>query len=91
MAQGNPHQIFYGPPDKSEMGRHEQQVFGAHARRHPITDMPLEMGSGALLPDEQALRVHLPEIERTRGKEVADAMRIRLAISQRHRAIDEKE
>ena len=82
------HQVFYPPPDKSEMSRHEQQIFGIHAKRHPITDMPLEMGSGALSPDEQALRVHLPEIERTRGKDVASAMRIRLAISQRHRAIE---
>ena len=69
----------------------EQKVFGADARRHPVTRMILESGSGSLSDLDQALRIHLPEIERTRGKDVADAMRIRLAISQRHLAIDNKE
>ena len=69
----------------------EQAVFGSDARRHPVTRMILEGGSGSLNALDQALRIHLPEIERTRGKDVADAMRIWLAISQRHLAIDNKE
>jgi hypothetical protein len=44
-----------------------------------LRDSEVQARSGALPPDEQALRVHLPEIERIRGKEAAAAIRIKLA------------
>jgi len=52
---------------------HEQQIFGVDTRRHPVTGMVLEQGSGCLSPDEQALRVHLPEILRTQGRAAWEA------------------
>ena len=78
MAQGHSHQIFYPPPDKPEVNNHEARTYGIHAKRHPVTGLPLEMGSGALSPDEQARRIHLPEIARTQGQAAADAMLIKL-------------
>jgi hypothetical protein len=65
----------------------EQAVFGADAKRHEITGMILEQGSGALPPDEQARRVHLPYIARTQGVAVAEAMLIKLDSELRHLAI----
>ena len=56
----------------------EKAICGADAKRHPITGMVLEQGSGALSPDEQARRVHLPEIARTQGQAAAQAMLARL-------------
>lgn len=64
----------------------EQAVFG-DAKRHPITDMILEQGSGALSPYDQAVRVHLPQIAATQGIEVAAAMRIKLDAAERKLAI----
>jgi hypothetical protein len=46
----------------------EQAVFGVDAKRHEITGMVLEQGSGALPPDEQARLVHLPQIAATQGR-----------------------
>lgn len=50
----------------------------AYLERHPITGLPLEVGHGALSPDEQARRLHLPLIEQTEGAAAAAAMRIKL-------------
>ena len=47
-------------------------------RIHPITGLPLEDGSGALSDDQQALLIHIPYIEQTQGKAIADAMRAKL-------------
>jgi hypothetical protein len=49
-------------------------VHGIDARRHEITSMFLEDGSGALLPDEQARRIHVPYIRQTQGDAAAQAM-----------------
>lgn len=65
----------------------EQAVFGVDAKRHPITGMVLEQGSGALTPDEQARRVHLPHIAATQGRAAADAMLIKLTAAIRNREI----
>ena len=56
----------------------EQAVFGSDAVRHPVTGLPLEQGSGALGPDEQARRVHLPYILRTQGPAAAQAVALKL-------------
>jgi hypothetical protein len=56
----------------------EAIVFGDDATLHPITHMPLEQGSGALSPRDQAFLVHLPELARLHGKAAADAMRQKL-------------
>jgi hypothetical protein len=56
----------------------EKLVFGHDAKRHPITGLVLEQGSGALSPDLQARRVHLPEIARTQGPDAAAEVRKRL-------------
>ena len=61
-----------------ELHPNEKLVFGSDAKRHEITGMILEQGSGALSPDEQAWRVHLPEIARTQGQAAAQAMLARL-------------
>ena len=65
----------------------EKAIYGDNAARHPITDMPLEMGVGALSAADQARRVHLPEIFRTQGAAAADAMRIKVDAEQRRLAI----
>ena len=49
-------------------------------RTHPITEMSLEDGHGALSDHEQATNVHLPYIEKTRGKEAADEIRRKLGV-----------
>jgi hypothetical protein len=63
----------------------EKLVFGNNAERHPITGLPIELGSGALSPDEQARRVHLPYIARTQGISVAEAMLIDLDAAAKNR------
>ena len=70
-----------------ELHPNEKLVFGSNATRHLITGLPLEMGSGALPPYEQALRVHLPYIAQTQGPAVAEAMLIKLNAELRHLAI----
>lgn len=54
----------------------ELAVYGNSAR-HPVTEMPLERGVGALPVNQQA-RLHLKVIAQTQGREAADAMRERL-------------
>jgi hypothetical protein len=66
-----------------DLSREQQQVFGVDAILHEISGMPIEMGSGCLSPDEQVLRVHLPEIARIKGRAAAEAMLIRLNAKQR--------
>ncbi len=56
----------------------ERLVFGEEATRHPITGIPIELGSGALPADQQAI-LHCQVIEETEGRAAADAMRKKLA------------
>ena len=63
----------------------EKLVFGSNAKRHEITGLPIELGSGALPPDEQARRVHLPYIARTQGISVAEAMLVELDAAAENR------
>jgi hypothetical protein len=57
----------------------EKAVYGADARRHPLTGLPLESGIGCAPADVQALG-HLTVIEETEGKAAADAMRKKLGV-----------
>jgi hypothetical protein len=57
----------------------ERLVFGADAKRHPVTGLCLESGIGCAPDDVQALG-HLAVIEGTEGKTAADAMRKRLGV-----------
>jgi hypothetical protein len=68
---------------KHPLNEMEKKVFGANARRHPITGMVLECGSGALPDEVQAAVVHVAEIERQFGKEAADAVRAKLHMASR--------
>jgi hypothetical protein len=61
----------------------EAHVFGADAVIHPITNMPLEQGSGALPVDVQAAVVHVAEIERREGRAAADIVRKKLDMALR--------
>jgi hypothetical protein len=61
----------------------EQACFGADAVRHPLTGLVIEQGSGALPPDEQARRIHLPYIARTQGVAAAEAILIKLDAAAR--------
>jgi hypothetical protein len=70
-----------------ELHPNEKLVFGSDAKRHEITGMILEQGSGALSPDDQARRVHLPYIASTQGAAVADAMLIKINAAIRAREI----
>ena len=70
-----------------ELHPNEKLVFGHDAKRHEITGMILEQGSGALSPDEQAKRLHLPYIASTQGAAVAEAMLIKLTAESRQREI----
>lgn len=54
-------------------------VFGANAKVHPVTGMPLESGIGATSEEQQAAG-HVVLIEKEYGKEAADAMRKKLGI-----------
>jgi hypothetical protein len=65
----------------------EKAVFGSDAKRHEVTGMILEKGSGSLSPDLQARRVHLPYIASTQGAAVADAMLIKLNAATRNAEI----
>jgi hypothetical protein len=58
----------------------EKLIFGFDGQRHPVTGMCLMRGSGAGTPDEQAIRIHLPEIEKAEGKEVANEIRRKLGV-----------
>lgn len=62
-----------------------QSVFGQHADIHPVTHMPLENGSGALPPDQQA-QIHCDVIEQKQGKAAGDEMRekVRAYITGEH-------
>lgn len=65
----------------------ERAVFGEAARRHEITGMVLENGSGCLSDDQQARLIHLPEVARTQGRDVAEAMLIKLDAAARRAEI----
>lgn len=53
--------------------------FGSDGMIHPITGMKLENGSGALDPDDQAMKLHCAAIDHHKGKEAGDAMRAKIA------------
>jgi hypothetical protein len=72
---------------RPELHPNGKLVFGSNAKRHEITGLPLEQGSGALPPDDQARRVHLPYIARTQGPAAAEAVLIRLNAAERKLAI----
>ena len=57
----------------AELTPGQKAVFGADAKLHPVTGMPLETGRGALSDKQQAL-IHLGHIEREQGQEVALVM-----------------
>jgi hypothetical protein len=59
---------------REAISRTEILVFG-NTTRHPITGEPLEMGSGALSPRDQAYNVHLKTIAERDGKAAAAEMR----------------
>jgi hypothetical protein len=61
----------------------EIKTFRADSYRHPISGEPVEMGSGALPPDVQAAVVHVAEIERREGPEVANEVRRKLHMAMR--------
>jgi hypothetical protein len=61
-----------------ELHPNEILCFGADAVRHPVSGMLLEQGSGALPPDEQARRIHLPYIARTQGAAAAQVVALKL-------------
>jgi hypothetical protein len=65
------------------LSKTERHVFGADATLHPITGMVLEQGSGALSPDEQARRVHVPQIASTDGIDAARAILLKLDAATR--------
>lgn len=60
-----------------EASQAEKNVFGEDCTLHPITKRPLERGRGAL-PDDVQAAMHIMDIEREGGKELADAMRAKL-------------
>jgi hypothetical protein len=61
-----------------DLSREQQQVFGVDAVLHEVTGLPLEMGSGALPPDDQARLIHLQVIHATKGPAAAAAMLAKL-------------
>lgn len=63
-----------------ELAQAEKNIFGADAKYHPITLMPLEQGIGALTIAQQA-QIHCQIIESRDGKTAADAMRRKLAAA----------
>jgi hypothetical protein len=62
---------------RAEMTPTDVAVFGTEARRHPITDMVIEVGHGAKGVHAQALD-HLQVIAREQGIEAARAVKARL-------------
>lgn len=60
----------------------DKLTFG-ETQRHPITALPLEIGSGALPPNQQAL-IQCDYIEATQGAAAADAMRKKLTDATRY-------
>jgi hypothetical protein len=68
---------------KTPLSPDEVRIYGSASYRHAVTGLPVELGSGALPPDVQALVVHCPEIERREGKAVADEVRRKLQLASR--------
>jgi hypothetical protein len=64
----------------------EIKTFGVDSYRHSITGEPVEVGSGALPPDQQAALVHVLEIERREGKAAADEVRQKLSMHIKRRS-----
>lgn len=67
-----------GASDADTVDRMTQAVFGHDVKFHEITKLPLQQGSGALSPDEQALRDHLPLIAQRDGLAAAQVMHAKL-------------
>jgi hypothetical protein len=75
---------------KHPLSTWERRTFG-DTTRHWLTGEPIELGSGALSPDEQAERVHIPLIAIRDGEEVANELRRRLRESMRPLAPNKKD
>ena len=56
----------------------EKAVYGADAKLHPVTKMPLETGIGALSEHQQAL-AHVARVTEKEGKEAGEKMAKELA------------
>src|SRR5690242_6038347 len=67
-----------GASDADKVDRATQAVFGSDVQCHEITGLPLQQGSGALPPDEQAFKSHLPLIAQRDGLAAAQAMHAKL-------------
>jgi len=68
-------------PDPSKpLTKDDKLVFGADAKRHPITGFPIETGIGSA-PEAVQARQHCELIEHEHGKEVADEYRRKLGIA----------
>jgi hypothetical protein len=67
-----------GEPTVEQVDRMTTLVFGPDVKLHPITRRPLENGSGALPPDDQARHVHVPHILKTHGIAAARAVLAKL-------------
>jgi hypothetical protein len=63
----------------------EQHTFGVDAKVHLITGIPVEQGSGALPPHQQAL-LHCRIIEQHEGKARADELRKLIADAMKFEA-----
>jgi hypothetical protein len=72
------HTLPYEGAEMREPTLMERRTFGVNVKLHPITEMPLEVGFGALPGDVQALQ-HCDAIQYREGKAAADAMRKKLA------------
>jgi hypothetical protein len=67
-----------GKSDCDRVDRMTQLVYGRDVRFHPVTNLPLQQGSGALPDDEQALKIHLPLVAQRDGLAAAQAMHAKL-------------
>jgi hypothetical protein len=67
------------PDPNRPLTKDDKLVFGADAKRHPITGFPLESGIGAA-PEAVQARGHCDMIEQQEGKEIAGEYRRKLGI-----------
>ena len=56
----------------------EERVFGSDAKRHPVTKMLLQQGSGRMPDSWQARNLHIPYIRDTQGDKQAELMLLAL-------------
>jgi hypothetical protein len=67
------------PPGDGPLTEREKTVFGQDAKRHPITGLVLQQGSGAPPHDVQAAE-HLGIIAMIYGHAVANEIRLQLRV-----------